>query len=81
MPPRASLPPVLTVAEIATWPGRCECTVTRMIDRGELPGFALGGTTYVREQDLLAYLDARIKARIARPRDARQSAKLTAKFN
>ena len=52
-----------------------------MIDRGELPGFALGGTTYVREQDLLAYLDARIKARIARPRDARQSAKLTAKFN
>ena len=80
LPPRASLPPVLTVAEIAAWLGRCERTVTRMINRGELPGFALGGTTYVREHDLIASLDARTKARIARPRDARQSAKSTSNF-
>lgn len=63
----ATLPPLLTVAEVATWLKTTTKAIYAMIARGQLPGIVRIGTrVLVEERALLRWLDER---RAASPKE------------
>lgn len=50
-------PKLLSVREVADFLRCSQCTVRRLLDRGDVPAVRVLGAVRVKESDLIAYLD------------------------
>jgi excisionase family DNA binding protein len=56
---------ILTIEEVAVYLKAGKKTVYRLAQRGELPGFKLGGTWRFRRSELSSWIASRIDERVA----------------